>query len=203
MKSLSLITTKELECAYYHGFLVHGQASSAWTPLNSTVEHYKLAIQVTFITLWHFTSTILNINDQTVWSRYMQIWSQNTFYDQLMTKLNWSQKLRHILVYHDQLVILVIEVELFHDQHVFCHRSVFLLWPSQMVTKFVTEGDAMWHSPCWLLTWQGACWHGYDDVALWQSTMCRAWGPGASQWSVDDRSLVMSDWQRVLDWLLA
>jgi hypothetical protein len=29
------------------------------------------------------------------------------------------------------------------------------------------------------------------------------WGPGASQWSVDDRSLVMSDWQRVLDWLLA
>jgi hypothetical protein len=28
-------------------------------------------------------------------------------------------------------------------------------------------------------------------------------GPGASQWSMDDRSLVMSDWQRVLDWLLA
>jgi hypothetical protein len=26
----------------------------------------------------------------------MQIWSQNTFYDQLMTKLNWSQKLCHI-----------------------------------------------------------------------------------------------------------
>jgi hypothetical protein len=25
------------------------------------------------------TSTILNINDQTVWSRYMQIWSRNTF----------------------------------------------------------------------------------------------------------------------------
>jgi hypothetical protein len=31
------------------------------------------------------------------------------------------------LVYHDQLVIFVIEVELFHDQHVFRHRSVFLL----------------------------------------------------------------------------
>jgi hypothetical protein len=28
-------------------------------------------------------------------------------------------------------------------------------------------------------------------------------GPGASQWSMDDRSLVMSDWQRVLNWLLA
>jgi hypothetical protein len=28
------------------------------------------------------------------------------------------------------------------------------------------------------------------------------WGLGASQWSMDDRSLVMSDWQRVLDWLL-
>jgi hypothetical protein len=42
------------------------------------------------------TSTVLNINDQTVWSRYMQIWSWNNFYDQLMTKLNWSQKLRHI-----------------------------------------------------------------------------------------------------------
>jgi hypothetical protein len=25
------------------------------------------------------TSTLLNINDQTVWSRYMQIWSQNIF----------------------------------------------------------------------------------------------------------------------------
>jgi septal ring factor EnvC (AmiA/AmiB activator) len=42
------------------------------------------------------TSTVLNINEQTVWSRYMQIWSRNIFYDQLMTKLNWSQKLRHI-----------------------------------------------------------------------------------------------------------
>jgi hypothetical protein len=30
-----------------------------------------------------------------------------------------------------------------------------------------------------------------------------SWGPGASQWSMDDRSSVMSDWQRVLDWLLA
>jgi hypothetical protein len=29
------------------------------------------------------------------------------------------------------------------------------------------------------------------------------WGPGASQWSMDDRSSVMSDWQRTLDWLLA
>jgi hypothetical protein len=29
------------------------------------------------------------------------------------------------------------------------------------------------------------------------------WGPRASRWSVDDRSSVMSDWQRVLDWLLA
>jgi hypothetical protein len=29
------------------------------------------------------------------------------------------------------------------------------------------------------------------------------WGPGASQWSMDDRSSVMSDGQRVLDWLLA
>jgi hypothetical protein len=25
------------------------------------------------------TSTVLNINDQTVWSGYMQIWSWNTF----------------------------------------------------------------------------------------------------------------------------
>jgi hypothetical protein len=78
------------------------------------------------------------------------------------------------LVYHDQSVIFVIEVELFHDQHVFRHRSVFLLWPSQMVTKLVTEGDATWHGPCWLLMWQGACWHGYDDVALWHSATCRA-----------------------------
>jgi hypothetical protein len=28
------------------------------------------------------------------------------------------------------------------------------------------------------------------------------WGTGASRWSMDDRSSVMSDWQRVLDWLL-
>jgi hypothetical protein len=28
---------------------------------------------------YEYTSTVLNINDQTVWSRYMQIWSQNTF----------------------------------------------------------------------------------------------------------------------------
>jgi hypothetical protein len=34
---------KELECAYFHGFLVHGQATSTQTPLNnSTVKHYKL-----------------------------------------------------------------------------------------------------------------------------------------------------------------
>jgi hypothetical protein len=53
MNSLSLITSKELECAYFHGFLVHGQATSARTPLNSMVKYYKLAIQVSFITLWH------------------------------------------------------------------------------------------------------------------------------------------------------
>jgi hypothetical protein len=29
------------------------------------------------------------------------------------------------------------------------------------------------------------------------------WGPGVSRWSVVDRSSVMSDWQRVLDWLLS
>jgi hypothetical protein len=51
MNSLSLITTKELECAYFHGFLVHGQVTSARTPLNSTVKYNKLAIQVSFITL--------------------------------------------------------------------------------------------------------------------------------------------------------
>jgi hypothetical protein len=49
MNCLSLITTKELECAYFHGFMVHGQATSARTPLNSTVKHYKLEIQVSFI----------------------------------------------------------------------------------------------------------------------------------------------------------
>jgi hypothetical protein len=27
----------------------------------------------------HNTSAVLNINDQTVWSQYMQIWSRNTF----------------------------------------------------------------------------------------------------------------------------
>jgi hypothetical protein len=48
-----MITIKELECAYFHGLLVHGQATSARTPLNSTVEHYKLAIKVSFITLRH------------------------------------------------------------------------------------------------------------------------------------------------------
>jgi hypothetical protein len=120
------------------------------------------------------TSTVLIINDQTVWSRYIQIWSWNTFlwpiYDQIELV---TEALSH-LVYHDQSVILVIEVELFHDQHVFRHKSVFLLWPSQMVTKLVTEGDATWHGPRWLLTWQGACWHGYDDVALWHSATCRA-----------------------------
>jgi hypothetical protein len=36
-----------------------------------------------------------------------------------------------------------------------------------------------------------------------RSTRANNWGPGASQWSMDDRSSVMSDWQRVLDWLLA
>jgi hypothetical protein len=33
--------------------LVHGQATSAWTPLNSTVKHNKQAIQMYFISLWH------------------------------------------------------------------------------------------------------------------------------------------------------
>jgi hypothetical protein len=51
MNSLSLLTSKEHECAYFHDFLVHGQATSARTPLNSTVKHYKLAIQVSFTTL--------------------------------------------------------------------------------------------------------------------------------------------------------
>jgi hypothetical protein len=51
MNSLSLITSKEYACAYFYGFLVHGQATSAQTPLNSTVKHYKLLIQVPFITL--------------------------------------------------------------------------------------------------------------------------------------------------------
>jgi hypothetical protein len=107
------------------------------------------------------------------------------FYDQLMTKLNWSLKLRHIWSTMTNMVILVIEVELFHDQHVFRHRSVFLLWPSQMVPKLVTEGDATWHGPCWLLTWQGTCWHGYDDVALWHSATCRvAICPRVELWRV-------------------
>jgi hypothetical protein len=120
------------------------------------------------------TSTLLNINDQTVWSRYMQIWSRNTFLWLTYDQIELVREVLSHLVYHDQLVILVIEVELFHDQHVFRHRNVFLLWPSQMVTKLVTEGDATWHGPCWLLTWQGACWHGYDDVALWHNATCRA-----------------------------
>jgi hypothetical protein len=37
--------------------LVYGQATSAWAPLNSTVKHYKLVIQVFFITLWHLELT--------------------------------------------------------------------------------------------------------------------------------------------------
>jgi hypothetical protein len=37
--------------------LVHGQATSAWSPLNSTAKHYKLAIQVSFISLWHLELT--------------------------------------------------------------------------------------------------------------------------------------------------
>jgi hypothetical protein len=42
--------------------LVHGQATSARTPLNSTVKHYKLAIQVSFIFLWHFgTNKVLSL----------------------------------------------------------------------------------------------------------------------------------------------
>jgi hypothetical protein len=96
----------------------------------------------------------------------MQIWSWNTFLWPTYDQIELVTEAPSHLVYHDQSVILVIEVELFHDQHVFHHRSVFLLWPSQMVTKLVTEGDATWHGPCWLLTWQCTCWHGYDDVAL-------------------------------------
>jgi hypothetical protein len=38
MNSLSLIASKELECAYFTAFGVHGQATSVRTPLNSTVE---------------------------------------------------------------------------------------------------------------------------------------------------------------------
>jgi hypothetical protein len=37
--------------------LMHGQATSAWIPLNSTIKHYKLAIQVSFISLWHLELT--------------------------------------------------------------------------------------------------------------------------------------------------
>jgi hypothetical protein len=58
MITLSWLTFKEIERAYFHSFwclvklLVH-----AWTPLNSTVKHYKLAIQVSFISLWHLELT--------------------------------------------------------------------------------------------------------------------------------------------------
>jgi hypothetical protein len=137
-------------------------------------DEYPCIVTVRWRRKQRVTSTILNINDQTVWSWYMQIWSRNTFlwptYDQIELVIEAPSH----LVYHDQSVILVIEVELFHDQRFFRHRSVFLLWPSQMVMKLVTEGDATWHGPCWLFTWQGACWHGYDDVALWHSATCRA-----------------------------
>jgi hypothetical protein len=51
------LTTKELECAYFYGFWVHGQATSVRTPLNSTVKHDKLAIQVSFVSLWHLELT--------------------------------------------------------------------------------------------------------------------------------------------------
>jgi hypothetical protein len=77
--------------------------------------------------MWLNTSTILNINDQTVWSRYMQIWSRNTFLSPTYDQIELVTEAPSHLVYHDQSIILVIEVELFHDQHVFRHRSVFLL----------------------------------------------------------------------------
>jgi hypothetical protein len=103
------------------------------------------------------TSTGLNINDQMVWSRYMQIWSRNTF-----LWPNW--------IGHRSSVTFGLPWPIGH----FGRRSGTFPWPSQMVTKLVTEGNATWHGPCWLLTWQGTCWHGYDDVALWHSATCRA-----------------------------
>jgi hypothetical protein len=115
----------------------------------------------------------------------MLIWSRNTFLWPTYDQIELVTEAPSHLVYHDQSVILVIEVELFHDQHIFRHRSVFLLGPSQMVMKLVTEGDATWHGPCWLLTWQGACWHGYDDVSLWHSATCRvAVCPRVELWMV-------------------
>jgi hypothetical protein len=57
MSTLSSLASKLLECAYDSWHLVHGQATSVWTSLNSTVKHYKLAIQVSFISLWHLELT--------------------------------------------------------------------------------------------------------------------------------------------------
>jgi hypothetical protein len=134
------------------------------------------------------TSTVLNINDQTVWSRYMQIRSWNIFLWPTYDQIELVTEAPSHLVCHDQLVILVIEVELFHDQHVFRHRSVFLLWPSQMVMKLVTKGDATWHGPCWLLTWQGAWWRGsltQRNVSHCGLSTCRPLnGPRVALWFV-------------------
>jgi hypothetical protein len=43
----------------------------------------------------------------------------------------------------------------------------------------------------------------WAEFNRFKEDLANVWGPGASQWSMDDRSSVMSDWQRLLDWLLA
>jgi hypothetical protein len=52
-----LFSTQGTWVCIFSWLLVNDQASSAWTPLNSTVKHYKLAIQVSFICLWHLELT--------------------------------------------------------------------------------------------------------------------------------------------------
>jgi hypothetical protein len=49
----------------------------------------------------------------------------------------------------------------------------------------------------------GALFRLNSSCALLLMVSSPFWGPGASRWLVDDRSSVISDWQRVLDWLLA
>jgi hypothetical protein len=58
MSTLSCLASRELECAYNSWHLMHGQATSVWTPLNSTVKHYKLANS----SVLHFLVTLGNNN---------------------------------------------------------------------------------------------------------------------------------------------
>jgi hypothetical protein len=73
-------------------------------------------------------------------------------------------------------------------------------WPWPARTVAVTRGSSIWGTTPSLRSLRTPRTPSRSRGGAGRTTR---WGPGASRWSMDDRSSVMSDWQRVLDWLLA